>query len=215
MWKQMIKARDRAALSCGGINNLLQLLNTCYRNTKFQISVLYHELLPISQQVPWHNTVWDQLCYPKHSFISWLAVLNKLLTKDRLMKRGLTNIGSCCLCSGAVLEDRNHLFFSCAYSSEVWNGIMCWLHFSWKSCEWDHILEWFCTKLRGKGFKQGIKRMALTAAIYNIWYERNLRIFQQEQRTADQVIKRIKMDMLSVVLNSQFQEEYRDWLQDL
>ncbi|XP_020258830.1 uncharacterized protein LOC109835258 [Asparagus officinalis] len=215
MWKQMIKARDRAALSCGGINNLLQLLNVCGRNTKFHISALYHDLLPVTQQVPWHYTVWDQLSYPKHSFISWLAVLNKLLTKDRLMKRGLIIDGSCCLCSGAELENRNHLFFSCKFSSEVWNGIMSWLQFTWRSCEWDHILEWFCTKLRGKGFKQGIRRIAFTAAIYNIWTERNLRIFQQEIRTVTQLIKRIKMDILSAVLNSQVQEKFRHWLQSL
>ncbi|KAA3476876.1 LINE-1 retrotransposable element ORF2 protein [Gossypium australe] len=35
-------------------------------------------------EVPWHILLWFPLHVPKHSFISWMAILNKLPTRDRL-----------------------------------------------------------------------------------------------------------------------------------
>ena len=35
------------------------------------------------KRVVWHKLVWFNLNMPKHDFISWLAILNRLPTKDR------------------------------------------------------------------------------------------------------------------------------------
>lgn len=34
--------------------------------------------------VPWFNVVWDSFTMPKYAFIFWLAIRNRLLTKDRM-----------------------------------------------------------------------------------------------------------------------------------
>ncbi|XP_020244994.1 uncharacterized protein LOC109823119 [Asparagus officinalis] len=88
-WKQMLKIRDNALIQCGGEENLKQLLASYYKNTKIQLSSLYKLFSHNSSKVPWSNTVWGGLNYPKHSFICWLAVQNRLQTRDRLMKRGI------------------------------------------------------------------------------------------------------------------------------
>ena len=133
-------------------------------------------LSPSSSVVPWHRTVWETTNFPSHSFICWLAIQDRLLTIDRLIKRGLMNSNNCCLCTGS--ENRNHLFFECCYSREVWLKIMDWLSFKWQSCDWNQIVIWYCDRLKGNVFKQRIKKMALTTSIYSIWRERNFRIFK-------------------------------------
>ncbi|XP_020249193.1 uncharacterized protein LOC109826575 [Asparagus officinalis] len=145
--------------------------------------------------MPWFMTVWDSKNYPKHSFILWLAVLNRLQTKDRLLRRGIIQSAQCCLCSSAQ-ESRSHLFFECYFSSGVWNNILDWLQFRWKACNWDIILAWFNNSLRGRGFKQSVKRLALAASIYCIWKERNNRIFNLKSRNVDQVTRDVKEAIL-------------------
>ncbi|XP_020259105.1 uncharacterized protein LOC109835548 [Asparagus officinalis] len=182
LWKQLIKSRDRAAVLVGGIDILKQVIGSCYKNSKVKTSALYEALSPTVPQVPWFNTVWEKMKYPKHSFICWLAVQNRLLTQDRLLMMGIIQSNSCCLCLGAGPEDRDHLFFDCVYSQNVWNRVMCWLKFKWRSCSWSYLLDWFNNCLRGRGFKKGIKRMAFSVTLYKIWCERNTRIFSQTSK---------------------------------
>lgn len=58
---------------------------------------------------------------PKHAFICWLTIMNRLPTKDRLLKWGL-NVDVMCLLCGAAEESRDHVFFSCPFAKEfvVW-----------------------------------------------------------------------------------------------
>ncbi|XP_020262492.1 uncharacterized protein LOC109838459 [Asparagus officinalis] len=215
MWKQLIKARDKALNFCGGVGNLIQLIGSCYKGGKLKLSALYHALNPTSSNVQWHNTIWESLCYPKHSFISWLTVNNRLNTQDRLLRRGIINTNHCTLCTDSFQENRSHLFFECAYSSDVWNCIMDWLQFSWRSCHWEILINWFSSRLKGRGIKQRVKRMALSATIYAIWNERNMRVFQQKSRPVEHLVKGIKVDIMTVLLNSNIPSENDAWILSL
>ncbi|XP_020243054.1 uncharacterized protein LOC109821279 [Asparagus officinalis] len=174
-------------------------------------SALYNALKP-GTKVEWHDFVWEKLNYPKHSFIVWLAIQNKLLTQDRLHKKGIIQSNQCYLCEGTVEENRDHLFFDCKFSNCVWNGIMEWLKFKWRSADWHMLTNWYISRMRGKGNKQKIKRLALTATIYNIWRERNARIFKKESRSVEQLIKIIKLDIWTISLNSSLPDEACEWL---
>ncbi|XP_020272687.1 uncharacterized protein LOC109847864 [Asparagus officinalis] len=210
MWKQILKIRDNVLNLCGGVSGLLHLISSCIKSSKLKISALYHALLPITPKVVWRETVWEGISFPKHSFVLWLAILDRLLTQDKLLNRGVINRNCCILCSVNATESRNHLFFACCFSSEVWNGIMDWLRFNWRSCAWNLLLDWYNIRLRGSVFKNKIKRMALAATVYSIWMERNVRIFTQVCKGADRLIKEIKIDILSSILNSKLLEEHKD-----
>ncbi|XP_020263008.1 uncharacterized protein LOC109838990 [Asparagus officinalis] len=202
MWKQILKARDKAVELSGNVDNLKQMIKSTSSSSKIKIAEIHRALSPASNSVLWHNMVWGGLSYPKHSFICWLAVNNRLQTQDRLLRKGKVNANQCKLCTGVCLESRDHLFFECSFSKEVWNQIMDWLHFKWRSCSWNSIFNWYCTKLRKKGIKQNIKRSALSATIYHLWYERNMRTFQQVSKSEESLVKRIKVDILTICLNS-------------
>ncbi|XP_020262718.1 uncharacterized protein LOC109838708 [Asparagus officinalis] len=210
MWKQLLKCRDKALNEVGGIDNLKKLLGDCYENSKIKLSAIYSVFSPANQKVPWSNTVWGVLNYPRHSFILWLAVLNRLQTQERLLRRGIININQCYLCAGS--ESRDHLFFECYYSRDVWLGISNWLEIDWQTCYWNLLMNWYITRQRGKGFKKKVRRLVLAAAVYRIWEERNRRYHQQAGRNADQLVKIIKTDIFTLCLNSHITDEQKDWL---
>ncbi|KAE8690635.1 hypothetical protein F3Y22_tig00110893pilonHSYRG00157 [Hibiscus syriacus] len=50
---------------------------------------IWKEIRPKETKVPWHKLIWYPLHVPKHSLISWLVILDRLPTKDRLQRFGL------------------------------------------------------------------------------------------------------------------------------
>ncbi|KAB1212661.1 hypothetical protein CJ030_MR5G009703 [Morella rubra] len=51
----------------------------------FSIKTAYEVMRDKRPEVPWHQLVWGKGCVPKHSFILWLAIRNRLVTKDKLL----------------------------------------------------------------------------------------------------------------------------------
>ena len=60
---------------------------------------------------------------PKQAIIAWMAVLNRLLTKDRIKSWGLKVNDVCELC-GSAGETKDHLFYGCWFSQQIWNEIL-------------------------------------------------------------------------------------------
>ena len=47
----------------------------------FSVTQAYYDLLNDSDKVKWYKTVWFSQNIPKHAFLLWMAVKNKLLTQ--------------------------------------------------------------------------------------------------------------------------------------
>ncbi|XP_020250863.1 uncharacterized protein LOC109828245 [Asparagus officinalis] len=201
MWKQLFRIRNKVMAVLGGADNTKTLIMSSCKNSKPILSILYKNLSAAVISVPWYKTVWGGLNVPKHSFISWLAIQNRLLTQDRLLKRGIISSNQCCLCSGQITESRDHLFFECTFSSYIWNSIMDWMNFKKKSCNWNQVWNWF-SSMRGKSLQVKLRRLVLTASIYCIWRERNARLFTQKIRSADHLIKVIKFEASTIIFNN-------------
>ncbi|XP_020262882.1 uncharacterized protein LOC109838863 [Asparagus officinalis] len=212
MQRQILRVRDLVLRRFGNVYNLHRIIANCHNNGTMKISSVYNAISQSSATVPWAKTVWGGLHYPKHSMILWLATLSKLPTKDRLCRMCILENNQCVLCADSVShqESRNHLFFECQFSSYVWNNLMAWLKYSWRSCCWNQVLRWYSNNLRGLGFRKKLKRMMLSGAVYWIWKERNQRIFQQKARSPDQLIKEIKISLLSKVLNEDVPEYLKE-----
>lgn len=88
-----------------------------------KVSRVYEWLRP--RAPPYFRTMWHSICEPKHSFMVWLATLERLPAKDRL-KLSNGNL-SCVLCQSAN-ETHSHMFFHCAVVREVRGEIRRWLH---------------------------------------------------------------------------------------
>ena len=145
---------------------------------KYKAAEVWSVIRPKKGKVTWHKLVWSTLNVPKHAFISWLAVLNRLPTKDRLRAWGIVTDGSCAFCNEQ--ETRDHLFFGCSFTKELWKKVLQMSGLQRRVLTWDQELKWAINKLKGKALISNLLKIAWNALIYSIWRERNCRIFAQK-----------------------------------
>mgnify|MGYP000921785166 CR=1 FL=1 len=110
-------------------------------------------------RVPWCNLVWKAGGPPRHAFVFWLAVQNKLSTHDRIHKftRGPL---ACVLCYRAM-EDHSHLFFECNYTSFLWQDMLGRLGCRCSATNWPDVVQWAAAAWKGKKPDQIIPRMSI------------------------------------------------------
>ena len=100
-FKKICKVKDR--------------LGQWVHNGTYSIKDVYHELLGARQPVDWVSFVWNRSSIPKARFILWLAVNERLKSRDKLFALGLISTYVCPLC-GLKTESNTHLYFACIYS---------------------------------------------------------------------------------------------------
>nr|GEX10069.1 hypothetical protein [Tanacetum cinerariifolium] len=71
-------------------------------------------------------------CVPAKVNVSvWRAWLERLPTRDNLVKRGVSIDSNLCPVSGSFPEDEHHLFFSCDLAINIFQKICRWWNLSW------------------------------------------------------------------------------------
>lgn len=136
--------------------------------------------------VTWYREVWFSGGIPKHKFLTWLMVLNRSPTRDRLLQWGLQTDPSCLLCN-FFPESRSHLFFECRFSWAVWENLS-------KRCNFNSLRDWESLLGQLRNFKapkpaRKLLLIAWQASIYLIWTERNHRLHRDRSRSVDVIIK--------------------------
>ncbi|XP_019264243.1 PREDICTED: uncharacterized protein LOC109241874 [Nicotiana attenuata] len=123
-------------------------------------------------------------------FILYLALNNKLLTRDRLAQWMQIGDLRCMLCK-AMPETIEHLFFECIISTTIWKKILQWQGLVRQPMAWQIEKEWAKKQGKGKSAEAQIYRMALAATIYAIWIERNMRMFQGKSKPTMSIVRHI------------------------
>jgi hypothetical protein len=127
-------------------------------------------------------------------FFAWTMLRNRILTADNLQKRGWPCNLICCLCNLSQ-ESMPHLGKDCPFSIEVWNMILSWANLSFLSSvsNLGSLYDWW-KRLRNRCCKESKKIFdgLIISFWWNIWLERNNRIFQRLQRSAIQVTQLVK-----------------------
>ena len=155
------------------------------RSLKYSTNKVYRQLRGHETQVPWDQSVWNAKGIPRHSFLTWLFVLNRCPTRDRLRSWGLQTDATCLLCNQAP-ESRDHLFYRCPFSGAVWEEVA-------RRCNLQPQLDWDQTmiqmqSLQGSKYTKRLTLLCWQAGIYWIWQERNKRLHTQQFRSSDVVI---------------------------
>ncbi|XP_074293269.1 uncharacterized protein LOC141620246 [Silene latifolia] len=168
----LIEARlDTLIQQAGSIDHAKHLL--CHPDYKQQI---YDLLRQKGYVLPMYKTVGDSLNYPKHKIIGLLAFQNKLPTLDNLCRRGLQLVSRYVLCESHS-ECASHLFFDCSFSAAVWCTVAQWLGVPPMTSMTD-ISMWYKGHNRGESLVKRQRRCLLLCSIYQIWNERNRRVFK-------------------------------------
>lgn len=147
--------------------------------------LIYNLIKPHMPQVLWFASVWTKKGIPKHNFLTWLMVLNRSPTKDRLLSWGLQTNPMCLLCNCAP-ETRDHLLFDCPFSSEVWITLATKSGCS-TNTHWSQNLTDMHSMALPKHQKQ-LSLLSWQSAIYLLWTERNNRLHRQIYRSPSTII---------------------------
>lgn len=148
----------------------------------FSTSKTWEQIRNKREPVGWSKVIWFTLGVPRFSFITWLAVKNRLSTGDRMRSWGM--IQGCPLC-GEPDETRDHLFFACHYSFTVWHGLANHILGTHTDPDWHLTLS----HLQGVGGSSLdtilIKVLLFQTTIYHLWREQNARRHHTSWMTAD------------------------------
>lgn len=173
----------------------------------FSSRVTWESLRNPSPVISWHSVIWFKQYIPRNSFISWLAMLRRLPTRDRLRRWGMSVPEVCVLCSAAP-ETHHHLFFECSFSSSVWNYFASKV---WENPPQDihSVAAWINLHRSSSPQARCIIRLMFQSSIYLIWKERNKRIFTTQVTSAlgvrSAVDRQIRDKLLSIKPSPGFQ----------
>lgn len=147
------------------------------KNKIYNAAATWNALREKSPKVIWHHLLWFPKHFPRHSFILWLAIKERLNTKDKLASWGITTDPTCVLC-GQELETMNHLFFQCSFSAELKEIVLSKCLITKATQPWRNEVIWAVGKFSRKCFSNTLCKLAWAALVYHIWLERNARIFK-------------------------------------
>jgi hypothetical protein len=173
IWKSFIKLHDWLLDDCGGQPAVISMLQSWVNTSKPFSANAYEYLRTKETPVPWVNVVWESWCLPWHSFILWLALLQRLRTRDRLH---FIDIDASCVFCHDHDESHSHLFFACNWTSLLWMKVKSWLRLNRGMSTTNSAVRGL--HLKGKIAVTRMKRVSLSIIIYLIWEERNIMVFE-------------------------------------
>ena len=133
------------------------------------------------------KSVWKVKAPQRVIFFVWTAAWGWILTCDNLMRRGFVMAGWCCMCKNSG-ESVNHLLLHCNVARELWNFVLCAYGVSWVFPETvsDFLAGWH----NWWGRKSSrIWNLIPHCIMWNIWRERNGRIFENQEHSVGRIIE--------------------------
>ena len=106
---------------------------------------MYKKLMGTYDKVHWDKYVWCRMLIPKHRFLLWLVMHNRMQTAMRLHKFGICTHPRCIICDSEE-ETREPLFFNCCFSAAVLEEIRCWLGLTNTSKNVQRMIRGICYK---------------------------------------------------------------------
>ena len=135
---------------------------------------------------------------PKCKIFAWLVLQNRVWTADRLDRRVWQNYGLCKLCN-QVQETAGHLLFKYRFTTHIWTSLKNWLGLHDVTPEGWHVhntIEDWCSQVIHKRWPYRKAPASIVMLIsWEVWKERNARVFQNKSSTSRMLVSRIKKEM--------------------
>lgn len=165
------------------------IINGSRRNT-FCSSMVYNIIRPPAPQVQWYPLIWIKHGIPKHKSMAWLFTLNRCPTRDRLLSWDLQTDHLCLLCNREP-ESRDHIFFHCKYSFNIWNTLARKFHLPPTSPDWLDVIDGLLS-ISDNAHRKYLSRLSWQAMIYEFWKERSGCLHRNTNRTTTSLLKVIE-----------------------
>ncbi|GJS91495.1 sodium/hydrogen exchanger 6 [Tanacetum coccineum] len=150
----------------------------------FSVACVWDTIRTRADIVNWYNAVWFSHCIPRHAIHMWLFVQQKLKTQDRLRQWNVgpsidLNLLKCLLCD-LVPDSHDHLFFECAFSSQLWSKVRVLYGMDVISPRLMDVVSFIVPISKAKTVVSILSRIVVSATSYYIWLERNGRLFKKK-----------------------------------
>ncbi|GFY80969.1 hypothetical protein Acr_01g0007780 [Actinidia rufa] len=166
MVRHLALIRDKIVAVEGSPQTALDSLYHWAAQGSFNVKACYDFFRTKGANPCWTKIGWHRALMPKHSFILWLSLKEKLLTRDRIAEH--IEDTSCALC-GYTMESLDHLFFRCPTVSQVWVEVKAWLGFTRALNTLKAAVKWTIKDAQGTGVQAIAKRMGIACTVYCIW----------------------------------------------
>ena len=95
-----------------GKKNISLWRNKAGYKSQFSSKETWHLMREDREECSWFKGVWFSKAAPKFAFITWLAMLDRLSTIDRV-SRWINGVDQKCVICNSSPETRDHMFFDC------------------------------------------------------------------------------------------------------
>eukprot|EP00253_Pinus_taeda_P007926 PITA_07926 len=145
--------------------------------------------------------LWESKWWPKVTIFTWLVRKGKILTWDRIIKRGFQGPSRCSLCNGEA-ENQEHLLNRCPFAEHIWEKIRGLFGKTMRDQTNISltIRQWGTGQFQSKVIRR-IWSLAIGFAIWFIWKERNKRIFRGQNSRPEKVWEEISKEIRETVLS--------------
>ncbi|KAF8115627.1 hypothetical protein N665_0025s0095 [Sinapis alba] len=177
----------------------------------FSTKITWEALRNRAPDQDWAPLIWFKGSIPSHAFKMWLAHLNRLPTRNRLVAWGVIDDDSCCICNH-YRESRDHVFLRCHYSEEVWTMVLIRLGYSPTLFHtWTAFMEWLAMK--HNFCPPTLKLLTVQATICKLWWERNNRLHNGISTTPHALFKVIDRQIRDAILAKKSKKNFSNLMQ--
>lgn len=153
--------------------------------------------------------IWSTKWWPKVKLFAWLVGRKRILTWDRIQKRGFSAPSRCHLCNSAV-ENQEHILNGCTVAQYQWEETLKLFTKSNRNSTdiIQTIKNWGEAEFQSKVVNRA---WSVTAGfnIWNLWKERNYRLFRGKASAPEEVWKRSLNQIRETILAENWDDE--DW----
>eukprot|EP00253_Pinus_taeda_P026017 PITA_26017 len=163
-----------------------------------------------NEENPDWKIIWERNWGPKVSIFIWLASKNKILTWDRIQKKGFNGPSRCCLCNSDG-ETRNHLLINCPFAKTLWMNTKRTFgkpenaptEFNEVVFQWNKEIFQCKVVIRSWDLISGF-------VLWMIWKERNRRIFQNTTKEPEVIWgKAVKLMWETILVDKWVGEDWK------
>ncbi|KAJ0954953.1 hypothetical protein HanRHA438_Chr00c04g0845041 [Helianthus annuus] len=130
----------------------------------------------------------------------------------------------CCPLCSYDRDSRDHLFFRCTYSAEVWGLVRDMADMGNVDNSWSSIIQWIEGHAQSNSLESIVSNLLVAASTYFLWQERNSRLFSRDRRNANVlskiIIETVRLKLMGFrvggdVKQKRLLDKWRDWKQNV